>query len=40
MPNGFKVCFAQQVLDILLTASKKVVQADDLQKQELGCLSQ
>jgi len=40
MPNGFKVCFAQQVLDILLTASKKVVQADDLQKQVLGCLLQ
>ena len=40
MPDGFKVCFAQQVLDILLTASKKVVQADHLQKQELRCLSQ
>ncbi len=38
MPDGFKVCFAQQVLDILLTAGKEIVQADDLQKQEVGCV--
>ncbi len=36
MPDGFKVCLAQQVFDILLTTSKEIVQADDLQKQWLG----
>jgi len=40
MPDGFKVSFAQQVLDVLLTGNKKIVHADYLQKQELGCLLQ
>lgn len=31
MPNDFKVCLAQQVLNVFLAASKEVVQANHLQ---------